>query len=231
MEQNRRLPAITELRLTVEDFPAFYHSLLALRFPVDVAELLELRFLINHAVDDFKPQGETLEDRQFRDALRNAIDSFGVHNKRHRERLTKILTMFRDLHTAHLVGSCVTELKLRSALTAVRDARTRTIRQGLCSLAATIFAVLVWLGSSDPGWSIKLLTLILAYMTWDSFHSLPALDRQPSALISELNEVMRRRLVSVNWKRLIHKLALVLGYKQIPGIIVFRGATLAAVSA
>ncbi len=70
--------------------------------------------------------------------------------------------------------------------------------------------------------TIKLLTLGLAYMTWDSFHTLPRLDDEPKFLTPALNEVLRLRVESVNWKRLIHKLSLILGYKQIPGIVVFR---------
>lgn len=224
MEQNQRLRPITELQLTIDDFPDFYHALLALRLPLDVEHLLELRFLINHAADGFnRPTPSSSQERQFERALRAAIESFGIENRHHCDRLVRILMMIRDLHTAHLVGSRVTELKLRDALAELRRARARAVRHGLHSLVAAIFAGIAWLADTEPLWAIKVLMLVLAYMSWESFHALPALDRQPQALRPELAEVMRRRVEIVNWKRLIHKLALILGYKQIPGMIVFRG--------
>ncbi|MFQ5995092.1 MAG: hypothetical protein ACE5K1_08340 [Acidiferrobacterales bacterium] len=211
-----------DLEVTAQDFPSFYNSLLGLRFPIDVSEVLELRFVLNHAADLFNERRkDDAADYRFREALEAAINSFGVKNRHHRERLTRILTMIRDLHTTHIVESRVTELRLRSALAENRKARAQTVRQGLYSLIATIFAALTWIGLSEPGWIIKLLTLGLAYMAWESFHSLPSLDRQPETLKPVLAEVMRRRIESVNWKRLIHKLSLVLGYKQISGVVVF----------
>jgi hypothetical protein len=214
---------LSELQLSVDHFPAFYQALLALRFPMDVAELLELRFLINHAADGYVLRTPSVEDRQFQQALWAAITSFGIHNNLHQERLTKILMMLRDLHTAHLMGSRVEELRLRDALAELRRRRTQEVRHGIYALIATIFAALTWLGSSEPSWMIRLLTLGLAYVTWESFHTLPTLERQPELLTPALNGVLRRRVETVNWKRLIHKLSLMLGYKQIPGVVVFRG--------
>lgn len=213
--------AIADLHLRVNDFPAFYNKLIALRFPIDVAQVLELRFLLNHTADAFKQSPLSAHDRQFRSAVQTAIDSFGINNLYHRERLVKILTIIRDLHMAHVMESRAAELKLRNMLEEIRKARSQMIRHGLYSVLATIFAGLTWLGSSDPGWTLKLLTLGLAYVTWDCFHSLPALDREPEYLTPALNEVLRRRVDSLNWKRLIHKLALLLGYKRIPGLEVF----------
>ncbi len=221
---NKNLPAreINTLQLTSSDFPSFYNAVLGLRFPLDVAQVLELRFVINNAADAYKRPAASVEDRQFREALRRAVASFSIDNERHRERLTRILTMMHDLHATHLVDSRVAELNLRAMLKDLQRARTQTIRHGLYSLIATIFAGLAWLGSVDPGWTIKLLTLGLAYMSWESFHSLPELEQEPEYLMPLLNEVLRRRVETVNWKRLIHKLSLILGYKQIPGIVVFR---------
>jgi hypothetical protein len=213
---------VGDLRVTSSNFPALYHALLGLRFPLEVSQVLELRFLINHAVDRYKRPPPNTETRSLEDALRAAIASFGVGNERHRERLLKILSMLRDLHRTHLVDSRVAELSLRAALEEIRRARSQIIRHGLYSLIATIFAGLTWLGSVDPGWTIKLLTLGLAYMAWDNFHALPRLDAEPKFLTPALNEVLRLRIESVNWKRLIHKLSLILGYKQIPGIVVFH---------
>ncbi len=211
----------SDLPLGAQNFPSFYSSLLGLRFPIDVAQVLELRFVLNHAADVFAQRRRVAGDAQFREALKAAIDSFGIENGHHRDRLIKILTMIRDLHSAHLVNSRVAELKLRGALAEIRAARSQAIRHGLYSLIATIFAGLTWLGLGDPGWTVKLLTLGLAYMTWESFHAIPALDREPDVFIPAINEVLRLRVESVNWKRLIHMLALLLGYKRISGITVF----------
>jgi hypothetical protein len=41
-------------------------------------------------------------------------------------------------------------------------------------------------------------------------------------LTHDLNDVLRKRVDTLNWRTLIHKLALLLGYKQIQGIDVFR---------
>jgi hypothetical protein len=222
MDKNLPAREINTLQLTSSDFPSFYNAVLGLRFPLDVAQVLELRFIINNAADTYKRRADGIEDHQFREALHRAIISFAVENKHHRQRLIRILTMIRDLHTTHLVDSRVAELNLRAMLKDLQRARAQTVRHGLYSLIATIFAGLAWLGSADPGWTIKLLTLGLAYMSWDSFHSLPELEREPDYLMPLLNEVLRRRVETVNWKRLIHKLSLILGYKQIPGIVVFR---------
>ena len=37
-----------------------------------------------------------------------------------------------------------------------------------------------------------------------------------------VNEILRKRVDSLNWRTLIHKLSLLLGYKQIKGVEVFR---------
>ena len=213
---------VADLQLTARGLPSFYHTILALRFPIDVAHVLELRYLLNHAADAYVEPAPTADERQFRKALAVAIDSFGIKNAYHCERLIKILTMMRDLHAAHLRASRIAEMSLRNALADIRNARAKLVRHSLLSLVATIFAGITWLATNDPGWPIQLLTLILACLTWDCFHSLPDIDnKEPGVLNPALNKVFRRRVESLNWKRLIHKLSLILGYKHIPGLEVF----------
>ncbi|MCH6581496.1 MAG: hypothetical protein O7B27_13400 [Gammaproteobacteria bacterium] len=212
---------VTNLQLTARGLPSFYHTILALRFPIDVAYVLELRYLLNHAADAYVKPAPSADERQFRKALAAAIDSFGIKNTYHYERLIRILVMIQDLHAAHLRASRIAEISLRNALADIRDTRAKLVRHGLLSLLATIFAGMTWLASNDPGWTIQLLTLILAYLTWDCFRSLPSIDEQPEVLNPALNEVLRSRVESLNWKRLIHKLSLILGYKRIPGLEVF----------
>ena len=212
---------VADLQLTARGLPSFYHTILALRFPIDVAHVLELRYLLNHAADAYVEPAPTADERQFRKALAVAIDSFGIKNTYHCERLIKLLAMIRDLHAAHLRASRIAEMCLRNALADIRNTRAKLVRHGLLSLVATIFAGMTWLATNDPGWTIQSLTLILAYLTWDCFHSLPNIDKEPDVLNPALNEVLRRRVESLNWKRLIHKLSLILGYKHIPGLEVF----------
>ncbi|MDH3688623.1 MAG: hypothetical protein OEU36_03970 [Gammaproteobacteria bacterium] len=213
--------AVADLRLTARGLPSFYHTILALRFPIDVAHVLELRYLLNQAADGYLEPALTADERQFRKALAVAIDSFGIKNNYHCERLIKILTMIRDLHAAHLRASRIAEVSLRNALADLGKARAKLVRHGLLSLVVTIFAGMTWLAANDPGWTLQLLTLLLAYLTWDCFHALPNIDKEPGVLNPALNEVLRTRVESLNWKRLIHKLSLILGYKRIPGLEVF----------
>ncbi len=41
------------VHLTPETFEPVYNTIIGLKFPVDVARVLELRYLINHAADAF----------------------------------------------------------------------------------------------------------------------------------------------------------------------------------
>ena len=59
-------------------------------------------------------------------------------------------------------------------------------------------------------------------LAWDYYHSLPVLEREQRRLTQELNELLRNRVDSINWKTMIHKLSLILGYKVVEGIEVFN---------
>jgi hypothetical protein len=211
-----------ERSLAPEDFDVFYKQLAALRFPMDVAEVLEWRYVINHAVDDFVEPPLTPDYRQFRESLEAAVDSFSIDNKHHRERLVKILVMLREIHYAHSVRGRDAAAALRNNQSNNRRARTQSVYFGSFFLVAGIFSVILWLGGSEAQWFIKLLTGLCAYLTWDYFHSLPTLDREMSRLTQQLNEVLRKQIRSIDWKALIHKLSLLLGYKQISGVEVFQ---------
>lgn len=208
--------------LTPDSFPAFYTRLLALRFPIPVEDVLEMRDLLNHSVDRYEEPGDTPANREFRDSLENAIYSFGIEDKRHCQRLLKILSLFRELHFQHTVKSRNTEEQLRKNKDENRVARGRSLRYGVIALFATTISGLVWLGMSDPNWQVKALTFVLAFQSWTYFGSLPTLDRDFDRLSRQLNEMLRRRVDSINWKTLIHKVALILGYKHIEGVEVFR---------
>jgi hypothetical protein len=219
----KQLPAdFVALTLIPGKFHAFYTLFMGLRFPLEVAEVIELRYLINHAVDRFTEPPETSDYRQFRESLAGAIESFSVVNKHHRARLLKTLALMRELHYAHSVSSRDAEIKLRMDMEENRLARKRSIYYGLFFLVATILSAIAWLALPDTGWLVKLLTVLCVFQSWDYFHSLPILDRQQKEINQHLNDVLRKRVKTVHWKTLIHKLALLLGYKHIPGVEVFR---------
>jgi len=211
--------------LTPETFEPVYHTIVGLRFPVDVAQVLELRYLINHAVDRFPEPAETPDYREFCDALQTVIDSFGVDNKRHTERLLRILAMMRDLHYTYSVNTRNAENGLREHMAANRRARSQSVRYGVFFTIAAIISGFVWAGLADAEWPIKLLTAGFAVFAWTHLHALPGLDRDMKGLEKKLNELLRHRVKSIHWRTLIHKLALVLGYKRATGVEVFRMET------
>lgn len=210
------------LSLSPEDFYVFYTRFMALRFPLEVAEVLEWRYLINHAVDHYSEPPPTADYREFSEKLARAIDALSIDNKRHRERLLRILAMLRELHYAHSLRSRHAEEQLRLAMRENRMARKRSTQDGLVFLVAAILGVILWLAAVQPGWVLVAVTLLSAWFSLDYFHSLPILDRQLKQLKAQLNDVLRRRVTAINWKPLTRKLALILGFKQIRGIEVLR---------
>ncbi len=210
------------LALTPATFHAFYTKFINLRFPIQVAHVLELRYLINHAADKYKEPPRTQDYQQFRDSLQAAIDSFAIENERHRERLLITLSLIRDVHYVHSIASRNAEKRLRAAMENNRAEHKRRIQRGsLCLFVGAIFC-LAWAGMSDPAWYIKVSPLVLALFAKNYLHELPYLDHDLKDMTQELNDVLRRRVRSLNWKTLIHKLALVLGYKRIRGVEVFH---------
>ena len=222
MAANLHTDNLADFKLTAETFPAFYYQILTIRFPISVAEVLELRYLLNHAADRVQDRPDTPDYLEFKDSLLAAIHSFGIENRHHCERLLKILTMLRTLHYYHSLASRNTEVRLRSAQTNNRKARKQSIRYGLVSLLLTISSVLVWIAMDNAAWWIKVFIFGCIYFSWDYFHSLPILDREMKRLTTQINDTLRKRVNSLRWRTLIHKSALILGYKQIRGIEVFQ---------
>ncbi|MHB8455038.1 MAG: hypothetical protein ACYDDO_10160 [Acidiferrobacterales bacterium] len=213
---------LAEYGLTAASFPAFYSKITSMRFPLAVEEVLELRSMVNHTADIFAEPDDTPQYREFRESLLTAIHSFGIENKHHSERLLKLLAVLRELHYQHTVDSRDTEQRLRAAIADGKDARSRSVHYGIYALLATAVCVIVWFGMQNPNWPIKALTTVFALLGWDYFHSLPILEREMDRNTKQLNEVLRKRVDGLNWRTLIHKLSLILGYKQIQGVEVFR---------
>lgn len=208
--------------LTNEVFPDFYTRILTLRFPIEVAEVLELRGLINHSADIYEEPADIPQNREFRESLETAIQSFGIENRHHSERLLAVLGMLRGMHYRHTILSRDAELRLRRLQAENRTARAHSRRYGVIAFGTLIGTGLAWLALAEAGWLLKLLPLAAAIIAFGYFHTLPLLDREMERLTRELNDVLRKRVESLNWRTLIHKLALLLGYKQIEGIEVFR---------
>lgn len=222
MAKQKLTDDIKKTLITTKNFFQFYRNLIGLRFPIPVADVLDLRYLINHSVDNFCQPDDLPDYRSFRNALRTAIHSFGVEKERFTERLLNILAMLREIHYHHSIESRDAERKLRDAMKINRDARKKSKIYGFYSLIATILSGLTWVLMSQPGWLIKLVTITAIYMTWDYLYSIKTLDNDIKILRKRLNMVIRDRVNSLDWKLMIHKLSMLLGYKQIRGVEVFQ---------
>jgi hypothetical protein len=224
MDAKRDKPQIdfSTLTLSAGEFPDFHRALMQLRFPLPVAQVLELRYLINHAVDDYREPPLTADHRQFREALLKAIDSYHIENRHHRRRLLKLLALLRELHVAHSLASRDGELALREKLRLNREARVRAQRDGMLWLLATAGLVLASLYYPVADLPLKVSSIVCALLSLRALRSRPRLDAQHESVRRELNDLLRVRVTSLYWKTLIHKLSLVLGYKQVRGIEVFR---------
>lgn len=207
---------------TPETFEPIYNTLIGLRFPMDVAQVLELRYLVNHAVDDFAEPALTPDYDDFREALQSAIDAFGIENKRHSDRLLKILAMMRELHYAYSIASRDAEKNLRRQMVRNRKARKRAAAYGLGLIFAAVIAGIIWVGVGQSTWPVPLITVGLLLAAWYSLRALPGLDKKLKTLEKDLHELVRRRVKAIHWKTLIQKLALLLGYKRIRGVEVFH---------
>lgn len=208
--------------LTTREFPEFYSRIMAMRFPISVAEVLELRDLINHSADVYEEPPDAPPNREFRESLEAAIHSFGIENRHHCDRLLRVLTMLRGMHYQHTVLTRDAEQQLRQRQAENRKTRRRHQRSGTTALFILVASVLMWVVLPQVGWMPKLMALASAAMAYGFFRSLPRLDLEMERLTLDLNDVLRKRIVTLNWRTLIHKLSLLLGYKQIQGIEIFR---------
>lgn len=209
--------------LSTQGFPDFYRRILALRFPISVAEVLELRDLINHSADVYQDEpAEFAQTREFRDSLEAAIQSFGIENRHHSERLLKVLVMLRGMHYHHTITSRDQEQHLRQQQEDNRTHRRTVLRNGMLALFTTIAAGTVWLLAPQAAVIVQGLALVSALAAFGYFRLLPRLDLDMERLTGDLNRVLRQRVESINWRTVIHKLALLLGYKRIQGVEVFR---------
>ena len=212
---------LSAVHLTPETFEPIYNTVVGLKFPMEVARVLELRYLINQAVDSFPEPAPTADYREFREALQTVIDATGIENKRHSERMLRILCMLRELHYVYSVNTRDAENGLRANIAANREKRRRAIRNALGLTLAAILSGIAWLGLSEPPLSIQLLTAAFTIGVLLSVRTLPALDRNLVVLEKRMNQLQRHRVKSIHWRMLVHKLALLLGFKRNSEVEVF----------
>jgi hypothetical protein len=212
---------LAKLRSVPEGFYFFYRRLTELRFPLDVAEVLDLRYLFNHAIDAVPPVSETPDYRYFRDARVAELDMLGIEKAQQRERLLRLLALLRELHVIHSVDSRKTEIRLRKAQAENDHARSVSIRYGKAAAAVTLLLAALWLAMSQPGWIVMALTLSSTYLCGDYFFSLSLLKKERLSLGQRLEEVLAHRVKALNWKKLSKNIALTLGYAKISGIEAF----------
>lgn len=208
--------------LTVRNFPIFYRMLLQMRFPIRVSGVIELRALLNDTIDKARDPEPEVNSGEFLEALETAIDSFGITRPHHRERLLKLLTEIRNLHYAHSIHSRDRELSLRRELEENEAAKRMSKQLGLVFLGLAVAGSAAWALVPTIHWIVQIIIGGSLLMAWDSFHSLPVLDKEHKRLRQELNELLRQRVERINWKTMIHKLSLILGYKVVEGIEVFN---------
>jgi len=208
--------------LTVRNFPILYRMLLQMRFPIRVSGVLELRALLNDTIDKAKEPDPEVNTGEFSEALESAIDTFGITRPHHRRKLLTLLTEIRNLHYAHTVYSRNRELDLREKLRDNDSARRRSSQVGAVFLLLAAVAGLAWATVPGIHWMVQVVIGGSLLLAWDYYHSLPVLEREQRRLTQELNELLRNRVDSINWKTMIHKLSLILGYKVVEGIEVFN---------
>jgi hypothetical protein len=213
--------SLTKLRSRPECFYFFYKKLVELRFPLDVAEVLDLRYLLNQAIDASEATNATPDYRHFREARENEFDALGIEKKRDRDRLLKLLALIREFHYVHSVASRDTEKALRKALADNEKAAAQSRRYGRIALLVALTTAAVWLGFSEPGWPVKIVAAAGTYLSVDYFYSLSILKREQTLLGQRLDDVLSRRVKALNWKRLSRNIALTLGYAKISGVEAF----------
>lgn len=212
---------LSAIHLTPDTFEPIYNTIVGLKFPMEVARVLELRYLINHAVDNFPEPAPTADYRDFREALQAVIDATGIDNKRHSERMLRILCMMREQHYTYSINTRDAENDLRANIAANRAKRRRAVRNALVFTLGGIVTGILWLGLPQPPLAIQLLTAAFAIGVLLSVRTLPALDRTLVVLEKRMNQLQRHRVKSIHWRMLVQKLALLLGFKRNSEVEVF----------
>jgi hypothetical protein len=199
-------------RLGVDSFPDFYRKLLRLRFPLDVAEVIDLRDIINQAADQFSEPVATAGYRRFVGAVRAEIEALGVDRQDHRAKIIHILVMLRHLQQVHSATARKAVRALCRRQQANRKARKLSIRYGVLLLVAAIIGLIAWLAIDNVAWPVEAATVLVAYMAFDYFFSLTVLAQDYRRLAHALERLRGEQVRHFEWRALVKHVALILGY-------------------
>src|SRR5579863_5807778 len=225
MSAETSIPCLSEhladLNASPENFSSFYRRFTTLRFPIDVAEVLELRALFNQTIDASPELAESRDPRGFKATLDAEIDRLGVEPGRHRKRLLKLLVLLRDLHYAHLVQSRNDEARLLKALADNKKISRHSLLYGRVYCLLALLGAFSWAFLAAPAWPLKVATVVVGYLGADYFYSLLLLRHDRATLAERLEEVLKRRITRLDWELLVTNIALVLGYARNPPVQAF----------
>lgn len=208
---------LTDLKSSSESFSQLYRHLVELHFPLDVAEILELRSLLNQIID--QGQEFTQEDPGvLMEMHRLEFETLGVAQAAHKDRLARLMAILRAWHVRHRTALQIRENTLRKALANNRRAQKRSLQYGKACFAPALVLIAAWLIAGPHAWLIKGAALVLGYLFCDHFHSLIALGKEHRLLNSNLSELVTARAPALNWNALLRQVALVLGYGRVKGV-------------
>ncbi len=212
---------LNKLPAAPDEFGSFYRKLLGLRFPLAVADILELRYVFNHAIDQTAEPAPTPDYRHFCDERRREMDRIGIDQPHHAQRLLKLLAVLRQLHLGHSIHSRDTEAELRRALVNNRRAAQQSRRYGNIAFAALAAIASFWLVLYQPAWWLYAGVAVTGYFALDYFYSLSILKKEYKLLGRQLEELLARRVAALNWSGVVRNIALVLGYAKLSGVEAF----------
>ena len=206
--------ALLQQRITVSNFPETYRKLLCLRFPIDVAEIIELRDMVNQSLERSELLNSTPGFHDFAATLTNAIELSGVERQHHADKMVGILALFRELHYKHTLMSRNREIQLGQLREQNRESHEHSGRFGVASLLTAIMGFIAILALPESGWLLKGITIVSAIATLDFFQSRNIFDNEHKILNDEYNTVLRERVEIINWDKLTSNLAAILGYRK-----------------
>lgn len=205
---------LLQQRITVSNFPETYRKLLCLRFPMDVAEIIELRDTINQSLEHSELLTTTPGFHDFAATLTNAIELSGVERQHHADKMVGILALFCELHYKHTLMSRNREIQLGQLREQNRESHEDSGRFGVASLLTAIMGFITILALPESGWLLKGITVVSAIAALDFFQSRRIFDSEHKILNNEINTVLRERVEKINWEKLTSNLAAILGYRK-----------------
>ena len=211
LQQNE---ALLQQHITVSNFPETYRKLVCLRFPLDVAEIIELRDMVNQSLERSDLFNTTPGFQDFAATLTDAIELSGVERQHHADKMVGILALFRELHYKHTLMSRNREIQLDQLREQNCESHENSGRFGVAALLTAIMGFIALLAVPESGWLLKGITIVSAIAALDFFQSRHIFEREQKILNDEFNTVLRERVDKINWGKLTSNLASILGYRK-----------------